>query len=554
VTAGTIDLFGIVSASQALSSPTSIGRLHAKVAEVLGAMTGVTGVHLALWNGERQDWLLPAPGGDGTAPAADAGRDHAVPTSVLWYVQRTGEPLAVADAVADDRFARDPYFAAADSCALLAVPIVSRGVLRTVLVLENRLLRGAFTTERLDAVKLIVGQLAVSLDNAQLYAEFRRIADEQAALRRVATLVAQGAPPTSVFDAVAAEIQRLLDADGVTLGRYEPGDEVTVVAHRGTGAKISPPGTRVSHAGENATTLVRRSQAPARVEHYEDTHGTVAQFIRSSGVRVSVAAPIVADGRPWGVAIAYWSREESPPADTEERMAQFAQLLETAIANAESRAELMTSRARIVTAADDARRRIERDMHDGAQQRLVSLALFLRAARATVMPELGELGAQLDRATAEADGALDELREIARGIHPAILARGGLRPAVKALARRSPVPVALNIRVGGRLPEHVEVSAYYVIAEALTNAAKHARASAVTVELEADAAGAVLRVQVRDDGAGGADFRRGTGLLGLKDRAEALGGQIVLDSPPGAGTSLRAELPLAAAGSDVTSR
>ena len=214
----------------------------------------------------------------------------------------------------------------------------------------------------------------------------------------------------------------------------------------------------------------------------------------------------------------------------------------------------MTSRARIVTAADDARRRIERDMHDGAQQRLVSLALFLRAARAAVMPELGELGAQLDRATAEADGALDELREIARGIHPAILARGGLRSAVKALARRSPVPVALDMRVSGRLPEHVEVSAYYVIAEALTNAAKHARASAVTVELEADAAGAVLRVEVRDDGAGGADFRRGTGLLGLKDRAEALGGQIVLDSPPGAGTSLRVELPLAAGGGDVTSR
>ena len=477
-----------------------------------------------------------------------------MPASVLRYVQRTGEPLVVADAVADDRFARDPYFAAVDCCALLAVPVVSRGALRAVLVLENRLLRGAFATERLDAVQLIAGQLAVSLDNAQLYAGFRRIADEQAALRRVATLVAQGAPPTSVFDAVAAEIQRLLDADGVTLGRYEPGDEVTVVAHRGAGAKISPPGTRVSHEGENATTLVRRSQASARVEHYEDTHGAIARFIRSSGMRVSVAAPIVADGRPWGVAIAYWSREESPPADTEERMAQFAQLLETAIANAESRAELMTSRARIVAAADDARRRIERDLHDGAQQRLVSLALFLRAARAAVMPELGELGAQLDRATAEADGALDELREIARGIHPAILARGGLRPAVKALARRSPVPVALNMRVGGRLPEHVEVSAYYVIAEALTNAAKHARASAVTVELEADAAGAVLRVQVRDDGAGGADFRRGTGLLGLKDRAEALGGQIVLDSPPGAGTSLRVELPLAAAGADVTSR
>ena len=441
------------------------------------------------------------------------------------------------------------------ACALLAVPVVSRGALRAVLVLENRLLRGAFTTERLDAVKLIVGQLAVSLDNAQLYAEFRRIADEQAALRRVATLVAQGAPPTSVFDAVAAEIQRLLDADGVTLGRYEPGDEVTVVAHRGAGAKISPPGTRVSHAGENATTLVRRSQAPARVEHYEDTHGAVAQFIRSSGMRVSVAAPIVADGRPWGVAIAYWSREESPPADTEERMAQFAQLLETAIANAESRAELMTSRARIVAAADDARRRIERDMHDGAQQRLVSLALFLRAARAAAHARARRarraVGPGHRRGRWRPGGASRD-----RPRHPPG-DLGARRPAPGRQGARPPLAGASRPQHARRrplLPEHVEVSAYYVIAEALTNAAKHARASAVTVELEADAAGAVLRVEVRDDGAGGADFRRGTGLLGLKDRAEALGGQIVLDSPPGAGTSLRVELPLAAAGADVTSR
>jgi len=299
-------------------------------------------------------------------------------------------------------------------------------------------------------------------------------------------------------------------------------------------------------------TVIRKEPlGPARVEHYEDTHGTVGHFIRSSGVRVSVGSPIVADGRAWGVAIAYCTREQSPPAGTEERMAQFAQLLETAIANADSRAELMTSRARIVAAAYDVRRRIERDLHDGAQQRLVSLALFLRAA---VTPELGELGAQLDRAAAEADGALDELREIARGIHPAVLARGGLRPALRTLARRFPGLVDLDLRADGRLPEHIEVSAYYVIAEALTNAARHAHASAVTVTVEADAAGGVLRVAVRDDGAGGADFRRGTGLTGLKDRVEALGGRIFLDSPPGAGTSLRAELPLAAAGGSVTSR
>ena len=157
-------------------------------------MTGATGVHLLLWSEDRQGWLLPAPGSDvGTVPVSGTGHERAVPMSVLRYVQRTREPLVVADATRDDRFARDPYFTDIDCCSLLAVPILSRGALQAVLLLENRLIRGAFTTERLDGVKLIAGQLAVSLDNAQLYAGFRRIADEQAALRRVATLVAHGA-------------------------------------------------------------------------------------------------------------------------------------------------------------------------------------------------------------------------------------------------------------------------------------------------------------------------------------------------------------------------
>ena len=215
-------------------------------------------------------------------------------------------------------------------------------------------------------------------------------------------------------------------------------------------------------------------------------------------------------------------------------------------------AELTASRARIVAAADEVRQRIERDLHDGAQQRLVSLTLQLRAAQAAVPPELGELSTGLDRAVAEAVGALDEVREIARGIHPPVLAVGGLRPALKALARRCPVSVDLQVHADGRLPEQVEVSAYYVVAEALTNVAKHACACAVTVQAEID--GDVLRVAVRDDGGGGADFARGTGLAGLKDRVEALGGRIVLDSPRGAGTSLRAMLPLTAAKGRVTAR
>jgi signal transduction histidine kinase len=205
-----------------------------------------------------------------------------------------------------------------------------------------------------------------------------------------------------------------------------------------------------------------------------------------------------------------------------------------------------------VAAGDQARRRIEQDLHDGAQQQLVTLAVLLHAARAAVPPELGELGADLDRAAAVASGALDELREIARGIHPAVLAKGGLRFALNALARRSPVPVDLQVRADGRLPEPIEVSAYYLVAEALTNAAKHARASAVGVE--AEVVGDRLRVTVRDDGVGGACLAGGSGLAGLKDRVEALGGSFVFHSPCGAGTSLRAEFPLTATNAGVTSR
>ena len=314
LTTGTIDLLAILSASQALSSETTIDGLHARVVDVLAAMTGATEVRLLLCSDDPQDWLLPTTGG--TIPVSGTGSQHTVPMSVLRYAQRIPEPLVVADATSDDRFARDPYFADIDRCSLLALPVLSRGRLRAVLLLENRLIRGAFTADRLDAVKLIAGQLAVSLDNAQLYSE------------------------------------------------------------------------------------------------------------------------------------------------------------------------LAASRARIVAAADQARRRIERDLHDGAQQQLVSLAMQLRMMREEVAPEAGELRMQLDRAVTQATGALDALRDLSRGIHPAILTKGGLSPALHALIRRSPIPVQLDLDIKERLPDQVEVSAYYIVAEALTNAAKHSRASTVTVTVE----------------------------------------------------------------------
>jgi signal transduction histidine kinase len=373
VPTGTLDLLGILSASQALSSETSIERLHARVVEVLGAMTGATRVHLLLWSDDRQDWRLPAPDSGATIPVDGTGHEHAVPMSVLRYVQRTREPLVVADATGDDRFTRDPYFTDSSCCSLLAVPILRRGTLRAVLVLENRLIRGAFSPERLDAIKLIAGQLAVSLDNTQLYAE------------------------------------------------------------------------------------------------------------------------------------------------------------------------LANSRARIVAAGDEARRRIGRDLHDGAQQRLVNTILTLKLAQ-RALADRGH-GAQLvAEALENAERGLQEARELAHGLHPRILSSGGLARALDALARRSRIPVTFDLRTDARLPERVEVTAYYVVSEALTNAAKHSKASGV--EVSVDTIDGEFRLWVSDDGVGGADLTRGSGLVGLKDRVEAIGGTLTVQSRPGQGTRLDVEVPV----------
>ncbi|HXB47078.1 MAG TPA: sensor histidine kinase, partial [Streptosporangiaceae bacterium] len=259
---------------------------------------------------------------------------------------------------------------------------------------------------------------------------------------------------------------------------------------------------------------------------------------RGIGLRASVGVPVSVEGRLWGCMFVASTRGPLP-VGTGARLAGFTELAATAIANAEAQNALTASRARIVATADATRRRIERNLHDGAQQHLVSLALDLRAAQAAAPPGTRK---QLDRVATGLDDVLDELREIARGLHPAILAESGLRPALKTLARRSAVPVHLHIEVEGRLPEPVEIAAYYTASEALTNTAKHAQATAADIEV-AERNG-VLHLRVRDDGRGGADFSDGSGLVGLKDRAEAIGGHLQLHSPPGAGTTLEITLPL----------
>jgi signal transduction histidine kinase len=383
--------------------------------------------------------------------------------------------------------------------------------------------------------------VATAIANTQARMELRMFADEQAALRRVATLVARAAPPEDVFAAVTEEAGRLLGASLATMNRYDTDGAIRVVAAWNSAGAFPIVGTRWSLGGRNMHTLVFHTHRPARIDDYASASGPVAEVVREFGHRAAVGVPISIEGRLWGL-IVVGSRAEPLPAGTEARLAGFTELAATAIANAEAQAALTASRARIVATADATRRRFERDLHDRAQQRLVSIALQLQAAQAAASAEASDLAGRLAGAITEVVGVMDELREIANGLHPAVLTEGGLRPALKALARRSAVAVRLDVRVRGRLPEAAEIAAYYVVAEALTNAAKHAHCSVVDVEVAVGEG--VLRVRVRDDGRGGADLASGSGLAGLRDRVEALGGRLSLHSPPGAGTTLEVHLPV----------
>jgi signal transduction histidine kinase len=384
--------------------------------------------------------------------------------------------------------------------------------------------------------------IATTIANTQARQEVSALAEEQAALRRVATLVARGEPPKVVFDAVTQEVGQLLLADATVLCRYDSDDYVARVGVWSKSPDPLPDGDRVRLGGRNVSALVFETGRAARIDNFGADSGPGTAVWVSAGLRSAAGAPISVEGRLWGLVVVMSTSDEPLAADTEARLAGFADLVATAIANAEAQAELKASRARIVATADQTRRRIERDLHDGAQQRLVTLALQLRAAQEQVPPQFDRLSADLGRVVAGLASTLDELREYARGIHPAILAKGGLEPALKMLARRSSIPVNLDVRIGKRLSENIEVTAYYVISEALTNAAKHAEAS--SVEVEAGTTSGTLRLDVSDDGVGGADPARGSGLIGLKDRVEATGGTFTVRSRPGEGTRLRIELPI----------
>ena len=393
------------------------------------------------------------------------------------------------------------------------------------------------------STKAVVFQPGTRTDaNAESRSALARLAGEQAALKRVATLVARGTPSEQVFAAVTEEVGRLLSADMTNMCRYEPDNTMTFVATWAKGDEGFRLGSRWPLGGHNLATLVFETGRSVRIDNYAGASGPLSVIAQDTGIRSSVGSPIIVEGRLWGMMGAGSCIEETLPRDSEARLASFTELVAMAIASAESRAELEASRARIITATDETRRRIERDLHDGIQQQLVSLLLELRSTEATVPSEMEELRAYQARMKRGLDCVLTELREISRGIHPAILTTAGLGPALRTLARRSALPVELELRYKRRLPEHIEVAAYYVVSEALTNAAKHAHASVVKIDVvEQDA---ILKLAIRDDGVGGADPSQGTGLAGLADRIEALGGRLEIVSPARSGTSLSIEIPV----------
>jgi signal transduction histidine kinase len=491
------------------------------------------------------------PDGTATILAAHGGPAELLPRStntpapgggVLDQVSRTARPGRVDDyAQVSGPLSHDLRAAGIRSAA--AGPIVVDGRVWGAMVVAAQTTLPSGSENRVTEFAELV---STAISNIESRTAVERLAAEQSALRRVATLVAREHSPEDLFATLAQELGVLLDVDASAILRYEADASATVVAGWSPDAVALPLGARLSLEGENLAAEVHRSGASRRKEDYGDAPGMIAATVRELGLRSAVATPIIVGGATWGVIAVLSSRPEPLPPETEARLAEFSRHAAMAVANANSRAELARSRARIVRAADEARRRFERDLHDGAQQRLISWGLALRAAEATVPPDLVDVRAVLSRLGAGLSDMLDDLRELSRGIHPAVLSEGGLAPALSSLARRSVVPASVRLELSGeRLEEPVEVTAYYVTSEALTNAAKHAGAS--RVDLTVTQRDGWLEVIVADDGRGGADPSSGSGLTGLVDRVDAIGGTIQIDSPPGAGTAVRVKLPTAAA-------
>ena len=514
--------------------------LFAVVAEEVALFMHVPFVNVARYENDGGATHCASVSPDG--PAVEVGTRWSLEgDSVLRRVRDTAEPARM-----DDYSKVEGEIGHAvrriGVASTVGSPIVVAGGVWGVMLVSSPEQLPADTAGRLaDFTEL----MATALANAESREALQKLAGEQAALRRMATLVAQGVRPAELFSAVSDEVAELFGTDAAAVVRFDDAERALVfVGVSKSERRTIPVGTRWDLTEERfASARVHRTGRPARMDERDWTSlpSTPGKVGRELGLISTVAAPIIVEGHAWG-AMSVSSSATLLPHDTEERLQKFTELVATAIANAESRSELAASRRRIVTASDEARRRIERDLHDGTQQRLVSLQLAVRAAEAQVEPEQPDLQGELSRVATGLADAVEEVREISRGIHPAILSEGGLGPALRTLARRSSIPVELEVAHEARAPEPIEVAAYFVASEALANATKHAQASKVEVSLAQENGGLLLFI--RDDGVGGADPARGSGLVGLNDRVEALGGSVTVSSRPGEGTQVAAELPL----------
>ena len=536
---------------QVAAEQAALGRIATLVAEtvppgdvftaVAAEVAGLFGVpHVALFRYEREGLgtviagageVLSFLGRPWPCPAGDPG--------IVASLQQTGQPLRIDDytpirnAIAGP--ARD-----LDIGMAAGVPVIVSGRVWGAVVVAAGSQRPPLPADTLDRLGAFTELMATAIANSDARTEIERLGEEQAALQRVATLVARGAATEEVFAAVAREVSGVMHLPVAAVQRYEDDGETTVMAAWSDRPHPYPPGTRSPYHPSGLGGRVRQTGRPGRVVDYSRRRGAFAVKARELGLYSIAGAPIIVDGDVWGL-VTVASTDGPLPDQTEDRLAEFTELLGTAIANTQSRTELSASRARIVAAADETRRRLERDLHDGIQQRLVSLALKARTIEAMTSRPAGEIRGELSLLADGLGTAMDELREISHGIHPAILSEAGLGPALEALARRSAVPVELDLNLGQRLAERVEAAGYYIASEAITNVAKHARASVITMRV--DGCDGALILSISDDGVGGADPGRGSGIIGLNDRVEALGGTISMLSPPGHGTALHVQLP-----------
>jgi PAS domain S-box-containing protein len=480
------------------------------------------------------------------ACSAFVGQTWSVPSDDPGIVRRVVGSRSPAR-VEDHSGVHGPLGQAADSLGIgsvVGVPVIVDGSVWGVLAVGVAKDGPPLPTDASERLVGFTELVTTTLINAETRDSLRRLADEQAALRRVATLAARESTSFEVLEAVAMEAARVLGVDAIGLLRFEPDETATLVAQSETPWDPPPLGTSLTLDGENVVASVYRTGRAARMDDWENATGAVAALATVLGVQSAVASPIVVEGRLWGSMVAATNQSTPLAADTESRIVEFTELLATAISNAESREALIVSRARIVAAGDEARRRIERNLHDGTQQRLVALGLDVETVRESIPAEMQDAQSGLERVRDELEAVLEDVRELSQGLHPALLSQAGLGPSLRALARKSPIPVELNVSISERPSESTETAVYYAISEALANAAKHAHASRISVVLTTS--GSEIRAIVEDDGRGGAEVSAGSGLVGLSDRIEALGGRLVLDSPPGQGTRISIEMPLTA--------